>query len=169
MTHGQARARRFTRRQALGLAAGGVLAGLGGGAAWVAMGQAADRWGRFAAGPGNGQPARFPAWVSRTPKSRNGYIAAYANLDLMATLPCFCGCDSLAKPHASLRECFVQPNGEIEDHGSGCETCLDEALDAARWAREGVPWPEIRARIVTAYADRLPERGGNGCESACEG
>ena len=31
-----------------------------------------------------------------------------------------------------------------------------EAIDAARWSQEGVPWPQIDDPIVVAYANGMP-------------
>lgn len=106
----------------------------------------------------------FPDWAYTLPRGGEAYAAAYANLDLMATLPCYCGCMRFEQPHANLRDCFVQPSsGEIEPHAAFCETCQDEAIDAAAWAGQGVGWGEIHARIVAAYSDRDPSFGGGGC------
>ena len=146
--------RRATRRAALG-----VLAGLGGYAVLTAARRATDRWTTVSASAPK-MPA-FPAWVSSTRRSRQAYEAAYGNLDLMASLPCYCGCAALPRPHASLRECFVQPSGHIEQHAAGCETCQDEAIDAVAWSDAGMSWLTIHDRIVAAYSDRGPGSPGH--------
>lgn len=147
----------LTRRRALGLLAG--IAGLGifSTGAGVAFTRAADRWDRAHEARAS---MTFPSWVTRTPRIQEAYEAAYARLDLMATLPCYCGCGSFYPPHADLGACFRRPSGQIEQHAAGCTTCQDEALDAARWDQEGVPWSEIHARIVTAYSDVGPPTPG---------
>ncbi|MCC7367858.1 MAG: hypothetical protein IT306_05520 [Chloroflexi bacterium] len=147
-------ARPIARRAVLG----GLL-GLGGVAAWAAVGRASERW--FGASGGPGPTGRWPAWVSRSPKSRNAYSVAFANLELMATLPCYCGCGVMPKPHINLADCFVQANGEVEEHASGCETCQDEALDAVAWANAGNSWAEIHTRIVAEYSERGPAYPGH--------
>jgi hypothetical protein len=78
----------------------------------------------------------------------------------MATLPCYCGCGTFSPPHTDLSACFQRPSGQIDNHAAGCATCQDEAIDAAWWDAEGVPWPEIHARIVAAYADIGPPTPG---------
>ena len=120
--------------------------------------------------PPGAQDGPFPGWVYTMPRSGPAYSAAYPRLDLMDTLPCFCGCGRYEAAHASLKYCFVQPNGEIEPHAAFCETCQDEALDAARLDDEGVPWSEIHARIVAEYADREPGASmkGGGCSLDAE-
>ena len=147
----------LTRRRALGLLAG--IAGLGifATGAGVAFTHAADRWGRAQEGRVS---MAFPIWVTRSTRTREAYEAAYARLDLMATLPCYCGCGSFIPPHADLSACFRRPSGQIEQHAAGCTTCQDEALDAAQWEQEGVPWPEIHSRIVSAYSDVGPPTPG---------
>lgn len=111
-----------------------------------------------------GQPSRgFPDWVYTLPRGGEAYAAAYSDLELMATLPCFCGCMAFEAPHKSLRSCFEQPTGEIEPHGAFCETCQGEAIDAVALARAGLPRDEIHDRIVAAYGDRDPGFGGAGC------
>lgn len=147
----------LTRRRVLGLLAGAAGLGVFTTGAGVALRRATDRWERAQE---DGASMTFPNWVTRTPRTREAYEAAYARLDLMATLPCYCGCGSFFPPHADLSECFRRPSGQLEEHASACTTCQDEALDAARWDREGVPWSEIHARIVAAYADVGPPTPG---------
>jgi hypothetical protein len=145
---------RITRR-----AAAGTLLGLVGVAGWAALSQAAGRWGRLAAA--QARTSQLPPWVSNSPRSQDAYEGAYANLELMATLPCYCGCGALPNPHSSLRECFRQPNGQIEQHASGCETGQDEAIAAVGWANDGLTWSEIHTRIIATYSGRGPGSPGH--------
>ena len=146
--------RRLTRRAPLG-AMGGLATVWAG---WSVR-RAVDRWETAANRPT--QIPTFPSWVSASPRSRQAYEAAFANLDLMVTLPCYCGCAALTSPHASLRECFLQPNGRIEQHASGCGTCQDEAIDAVAWADGGMPWPDVHSRIVASYSGLGPGSPGH--------
>jgi hypothetical protein len=102
-----------------------------------------------------GQSARtFPAWVYTMSRGGEAYAAAFSDLDLMDTVPCFCGCmEFKTDPHKSLRTCFEQQSGEIEPHGAFCETCQGEAIDAIALQRQGVPRAEIRERIIAAYGN----------------
>lgn len=113
-------------------------------------------------------PARqFPDWVYTMPRGGEAYAAALANPELLAPLPCFCGCMRFEQPHGGLKDCFIQPTtGELDPHGAFCETCQDEALDAVALAKQGVSDHEIHAQIVAKYADRDPEMGGVGCGGA---
>ena len=131
-----------------------TLVGLGGLWAAESIGRAVARWDSAASTPATA--TTFPSWVRRTPASLQAYQVAYASLDLIDTLPCFCGCDRMVRSHASLKDCFVQPDGRIEQHASVCGTCQGEAIDAARWSQEGVPWPQIYDRIVAAYSNGMP-------------
>lgn len=127
-------------------AAIGILAGLG--AASLALAWPLGRTEPF------GQAGRaFPAWVYTMPRGGEAYAAAFSDLDLMDTLPCFCGCMAFeTDPHKSLRTCFEQPSGEIEPHGAFCETCQGEAIDALALSRLGVPRTEIHDLIVAKYS-----------------
>lgn len=150
-TQAAPRARRLGRRQAI--------ASLGGlGVASLAV---------MLVGPTRrllAEPDRsYPDWVYTMPRGGEAYSAAYANLELMATIPCFCGCMSFENPHRSVYDCFVSPSGEIDPHGAFCETCQDEAIEALALHNQGVSWPEIHSQIVAKYADRDPSSGGGGC------
>jgi hypothetical protein len=106
----------------------------------------------------------FPDWVSTMPKGPEAYAAALAQPELLATLPCFCGCMAFEQPHAGLKDCFIQPSsGALDPHGAFCETCQEEALDAVAWSKQGLSGHEIHGRVVATYADRDPASGGVGC------
>ncbi len=102
----------------------------------------------------------FPDWAYTSPRSGEAYAAAFSDLDLMAMLPCFCGCMRSAQPHVSLKDCFVQASGEIEPHAAFCQTCQDEAIDAVALVGAGVEQREIHRRIVAAYGDGDPAFSG---------
>jgi len=148
--------RRITRRAALG-ALGGLAA------VWAGFGlqRAVGRW-ETAVG-GSSHAMTLPSSVATSPRSKQAYQAAYANLELLGTLPCYCGCAALPTPHANLRECFQTPAGQVELHASGCGVCQDEAIDAVAWVDDGVAWPEVHRRIVAAYSDHDPGSPGAAC------
>lgn len=150
---------RFTRRRALKILLGATGLGILGAGTGAAFSRAAERWSR-PPGRTTTSATAFPSWVTSSSRTREAYEAAYARLDLMSTLPCYCGCGAFSPPHADLSQCFRRSSGQIEQHAAGCSTCQDEALDAARWDSEGVPWPEIHARIVAAYSDVGPPTPG---------
>ncbi len=110
----------------------------------------------------------FPTWVNTMPRGSEAYTVAFANLDLMATLLCYCGCMAFEQPHPSLRDCYVLPSGEINTHAAFCETCQDEAIDAVAMASAGSEWTAIREHIDATYASGAPEFGGSGCAGASD-
>jgi len=98
----------------------------------------------------------LPEWATTTPMSAGAYRTAVLRPDLLAGLPCFCGCVTYAPPHRSLLDCFIRPDGGFEGHAAGCSTCQDEALAARRWADQGLAGPEVRRRIVAAFEELGP-------------
>jgi hypothetical protein len=116
--------RRLSRRALLTTLTGVGMAGL-----VLALAQPARH---LIAGPGR----QFPDWVYTMPRGGEAYAAALAQTELLAPLPCLCGCMRFEQPHAGLNDCFIQPaSGELEPHGAFCETCQEEALDAVAWAK----------------------------------
>ena len=102
----------------------------------------------------SGQPV--PDWARRTARSDQAYRAALAEPELMAALPCYCGCVFLSPAHTSLLDCFVKPDGALEQHAAGCETCQDEAIDARELARNRLDQAAIRREIDARYQARGP-------------
>jgi hypothetical protein len=97
---------------------------------------------------------RFPDWVATMPNGPQAYAVALAQPELLAPLPCFCGCMRFEQPHGGLKDCFIQStSGELEPHAAFCEMCQEEALDAAAWATQGLTEHEIHERIVAKYGD----------------
>ena len=106
---------------------------------------------------GSAQP--LPDWARRSARSTQAYRAALAQPELMAALACYCGCVFLSPAHANLLDCFVKPDGALEQHAAGCETCQDEAIDARDLARDGLDRAAIRREIDARYQDRGPSTG----------
>ncbi|MCC7368741.1 MAG: hypothetical protein IT306_09985 [Chloroflexi bacterium] len=168
-------ATRYSRRRAIALLGGFSVLGLVGAgcsrlpgtaiaagppAASVAASVAPTSAGATGGGS-TGPGVNFPAWVDTMPRGRAAYTAAHSRLDVMAALPCYCGCGVFqAGAHTNLKDCFITPAGEIEPHAAFCETCQDEALDAADWSDAGLPIEEVHRRIVAAYSDRGPATPG---------
>jgi hypothetical protein len=95
----------------------------------------------------------YPSWVSSSPRSLAAYQTALDQPELLAALRCYCGCERFEQPHASLRDCFVKPDGSLEAHASGCDVCRDQALDAGDWAAAGLSLAEIRRRTDERYGE----------------
>jgi len=100
------------------------------------------------------QPVVYPEYVNGV-ELRNAYQFAVDRPDVLMYLPCYCGC-ALHEGHRSNLDCFIKGiDGAgallFDDHASGCEICVNIALDAKRLLAEGKPLPEIRKAIDQAY------------------
>ena len=105
------------------------------------------------------QQVSFPAYVN-TPTLREAYQFAIDRPDVLMYLPCYCGC-GLEAGHRSNLDCFVKGVSEQEgmifdDHGSGCQTCVDIALDAKGLVAQGKSLPEVRKAIDQAHGEKGP-------------
>jgi len=75
---------------------------------------------------------------------REAYKVAGEIPDIFAGLHCYCGCDK-SDGHRYLLDCFA------DDHGAGCNICVNEALDAHALFMTGTPPDEIRTFIDKKY------------------
>ena len=76
---------------------------------------------------------------------REAYQIAERDPNLLAQLHCYCGCDK-AIGHKNLLDCYR------DTHGSRCEICVGEAIDAESMASRGVPVERIRDALRARYA-----------------
>ncbi|TYP77900.1 PCYCGC motif-containing (lipo)protein [Paenibacillus methanolicus] len=86
------------------------------------------------------------------------YQAAAASQDVLAYIPCYCGCGDSAG-HRSNLECFInetKPDGSVtwDDHGTRCGTCMEIAVQAAVMKQEGKSVADIRSAIETKYSSQ---------------
>ena len=79
------------------------------------------------------------------PKTKQAYEVARDNPKLLMQMPCFCYCDKPGLDHKSLLSCFV------DSHGANCDTCIDEAVMAAKLQKENLSIKEIREKIVAEF------------------
>ncbi len=116
---------------AVGLAAGWVLGGL----------------------PGAGKSsAEFPKFVYHSPESERGYRLAAQQPHLFSQLHCYCGCGVfLDDPHRNLLDCFMNDDGSLDSHASGCSLCLDIAFDGVEWQAQGKSPAEVQALVDKKY------------------
>lgn len=96
------------------------------------------------------QPSEFPAFVYMSASSLEGYRIAVRHPDLLAVLPCYCGC--VGMEHQNLKDCFIKPEGEFEQHASACYVCVQEALRAAQMRDRGSDFKAIRATIDAEFS-----------------
>lgn len=90
---------------------------------------------------------------------QKAYRFAAANPDVMKTIPCYCGCDSLG--HTSNFDCYVSNVDEygritFEEHGLACSTCVDITEDVMNLLRDGKGPEEARAYVETTYGKLAP-------------
>jgi hypothetical protein len=84
-------------------------------------------------------PAKF------TGKTGLAYAVAKEIPEVLAQLPCYCGCMS-GHGHKSNLDCFR------DEHGVECSMCQDIALDARNMWEDGVEIVRIREKIKEKYS-----------------
>jgi len=75
------------------------------------------------------------------PVVQNAYALAAKIKKTLYQEPCYCHCDR-SQGHGSLLDCFASR------HGSGCNTCIYEALYTYEQSRKGKTAAQIRAGII---------------------
>ncbi len=103
--------------------------------------------------PEEPKPEGLPEYAYRSALAMKGYQTAVAEKELLARLPCYCGCGQDPQ-YQNLRDCFLEESGEFRSHGANCQVCLEEAQDAALWKSQGLTLKEIRDRIDSQYEGR---------------
>jgi len=88
-----------------------------------------------------------PSYFSSDPRAQAAYQAAKDIPEVLAELPCFCGCMT-QYGHENNLFCFK------DQHGSGCEVCEDIALDARDMHAKGLSPAQIKENIIQRYARR---------------
>src|SRR5437016_10846687 len=124
--------KRNTKRRAVWLALG--LAGVLGLIAWVFIGGGGQQ---LTASGAKLVHTMDPNYFSKDPKARAAYEVAKDMPEVLAELPCFCGCMT-ALGHESNLFCFK------DEHGSGCSICEDIALEARDMHNKGFSIERIK-------------------------
>jgi hypothetical protein len=83
-------------------------------------------------------PAQFAG------RARTAYEAAKEVPEVLAQLPCYCGCMS-GFGHRNNLDCFK------DNHGIECTMCQDIAIDARDMWKDGYDIDRIRQRIKDQY------------------
>jgi hypothetical protein len=84
------------------------------------------------------------------------YQFAVDRPDVMMWMVCYCGCGDHSG-HKSALNCFVKDGGkEFDEHGAGCQVCVNIALDAKAMTAEGRSLRDIRAYIDGKYSNIGP-------------
>jgi hypothetical protein len=86
---------------------------------------------------------------------REAYQFAVYNVDVLAQLPCYCGCGAMG--HTSNYSCYIQEGsreGDIafDDHALGCSICVDITQDAMRLLDAGKSVEQIYDYVDAAYS-----------------
>ena len=78
-------------------------------------------------------------------KAKLAYQAAKNIPEILAQLPCYCGCmESIG--HKNNLFCFA------DDHGGECDLCQNIALEAQEMNSKGLPIAQIRENIQKTYS-----------------
>ncbi|MBM7651591.1 PCYCGC motif-containing (lipo)protein [Neobacillus cucumis] len=100
--------------------------------------------------------APLPDFVLNTSeKVQETYIMASTYPDVVAQVPCYCGC--VAEGHKSNLDCFVKSVGdnnavtEWDSHGISCDTCINIARDAVELHLNGDSSGKIYQLITDKY------------------
>ena len=110
--------------------------------AWVFFGGSAGK--QFTASGAKLVTTMAPSYFSRDPKARAAYQVAKDIPEVLAELPCFCGCMSTFG-HESNLFCFR------DEHGSACSICEDIALEARDMNSKGLSIDRIKQAIRERY------------------
>ena len=100
----------------------------------------------------------LPAGAPSAPRPLSVVKAAYEfaarHPEVIGYVPCFCGCERGG--HTSNESCFVagRHNGTVtwDNHGIGCEICLDVATETMQMHNAGASVAQIRQLIEKKYA-----------------
>ncbi|MFS0781520.1 PCYCGC motif-containing (lipo)protein [Bacillus sp. 1P06AnD] len=101
---------------------------------------------------------QLPAFLNDKPdQMKTIYSASAKSAELLASIPCYCGCGESAG-HKSNLNCFVadtKKDGSIiwDDHGTKCKVCLDIAAESIVRYNKGNSPAEIRAYIDETYKE----------------
>jgi hypothetical protein len=104
--------------------------------------------------------AARPAFVRSDPRTEQAYAFAMASPQVLAWMPCYCGCGAMG--HGSNADCFFKPTMEglssitFEEHASYCGICVDTALMAKQMLGEGQSLRAIRDAVDARFGGAVP-------------
>lgn len=90
---------------------------------------------------------------------QQAYQFNVANPDIMANIPCYCGCGNVG--HTSNYDCYVSNVNEagsitFDNHALGCSICVDITQDVMRMLEDGKSPQEARAFVDATYSKYGP-------------
>lgn len=80
---------------------------------------------------------------------REAYHFAASQPDVLKAVPCYCNCAN--RGHKDNYNCFMNDDGEFDQHGLNCGMCVQIALKSKRLHEEGASLPEIRIQVDETY------------------
>ena len=98
----------------------------------------------------------MPVDVQNAPITvQEAYQFAVANPDVLAQIPCYCGCGAMG--HKSNYNCYISgedAGGDLtfENHALGCSICVDITQDVMRLIDQGKDGGEIYDYVDNTYA-----------------
>lgn len=99
--------------------------------------------------------ANMPAGRDKDRATRR-YAFAATHMDVLAQMPCYCGCAIYQHMHTSLKSCFIRSvaaDGKIvyTDHSITCDICTGE-VDMVENLVAGTPLKLLRDQIHAKYS-----------------
>jgi hypothetical protein len=98
------------------------------------------------------------------PRPAETVVAAYQfaaeHPEILSYVPCFCGCERAG--HQGNEDCFVRSrteNGDVlewDEHGVGCQVCIDVATRSRQMHASGASVTDIRAAIDREFGQPNP-------------
>lgn len=97
----------------------------------------------------------MPEEVQQAPATvREAYQFAVHNGEVLAQLPCYCGCGAMG--HVSNESCYIQERQHetivYDNHALGCSICVDITQDAMRLLDDGKSVAEIFDYVDATYS-----------------
>jgi len=98
----------------------------------------------------------LPSFITNSPTEvQEAYAFVAANPDDAQYIPCYCGCGEHSG-HRWVRDCFVKEwtatGIKYDDHGSGCDICVNIALELKNGLAKGQTLPAIRKTVDSKYS-----------------
>ncbi|MCL4436517.1 MAG: PCYCGC domain-containing protein [Thaumarchaeota archaeon] len=97
----------------------------------------------------------LPKYAYTTDQVTQAYVASKQLTNVFKYMPCYCGCGTTGHPvpHNNLHDCFIQPNGDWNQHAAGCSTCVDIATTVWSKLRDKSTPYDIRQMIDREYSN----------------
>ena len=98
----------------------------------------------------------LPAFITGAPAQvQQAYTFVAIHTNETQYVPCYCGCGEHSG-HRWVRDCFVKDwtasGVTYDDHGSGCDICVDIALEVKSGLAKGQSLATIRKTVDSKYS-----------------